>query len=268
MAPWDAQVPSTNRMQHFLIWKWVKLFQGCLFSSYWGIHVYYFTDSTTPSEVGVLTPLKGPRCTWTLQCQTPVLRGRSHLQGWDRCSGHHSAGFASTEQSSCLSVFGLMSISPVDFCVRPLLCCKPGTKAQLWALLETCSPASAAPPDPGSEYPAHGTGRKTSQTGGTLSICMDTNRAMKLTVKVWMKIGPGFIPVATSHLPKTRRHHLCFLGLEMTFSGGSSVGQGCPWGNQTGTSFAEMLWTHKHVHKGGTGERKEQSLSLAKPSHL
>lgn len=145
--------------------------------------------------------------------------------------------------------------------------CKPGTQAQLWALLGTFSPASATPPVPGSEHPAHGTGRKTSLTGVTLSICRH-HVAAKLFVKVRMKIGPGFFPVAKSPLRAIRRQHLCFLGFEMTFRGGSSVGQGCPWGNQTGTSFAEMLWTHKHVHRGGTDERKEQSLSLAKPSNL
>lgn len=65
MAPWDAQVLSTNRMQHFWIWKWVTLFQGCL-----SHHIGIFKCSTTPSEVGVLTPPKGPRCTWTPQYQT------------------------------------------------------------------------------------------------------------------------------------------------------------------------------------------------------
>lgn len=44
---------------------------------------------------------------------------------------------------------------------------------------------------------------------------------MKLFVKVWMKTGPGFPPVVKFHLPRTRINHLCFLGFEMPFSGGS-----------------------------------------------
>lgn len=203
--------------------------------------MYSFTGSTAPSEVGVLTSLKGPKCTWTLQYQTGAKLWCGREGPTCRCSGHHSAGFASTAVQLPVSIWINVHFFPADFDVGPVLHCKPGMQAQLWALLGTFPPASAAPPAPGSEYPAHGTGRKTSQTGVTLSICTDTSRATKLSVKVWIKVGPGFLPVAKSHLPTARRQHLCFLGFEMTFRGGSSMGQGCPWGNQAGRSFAEML---------------------------
>lgn len=55
----------------------------------------------------------------------PSAEGRSHLQGWDGCSGHHSAAFASTEQPSYLSVLGLMSIFSCRFW------CQACTKAEL-----------------------------------------------------------------------------------------------------------------------------------------